>query len=63
ARTFYKAYFSEHHCPDDEKDMIFDAALFRALHSASHPHSQLEKKWKNIQFAVRHRREISSVVR
>ncbi len=59
AKAFYSAYFSKRKITDEEKDHIFDAALFVALFYIIY--GDIEKRWKKIQWAIENKEKLLSV--
>lgn len=60
ATAFYNAYFSKRTLPDGERALVFEAGLFFALLYA--PFGDTNRKWQRIQFALKNRDLISSVL-
>ncbi len=60
AKAFYNSYFENRKLPEEDKNMIFDAALFFVLMYI--PYWDKDKNWKRIQFAIKNRDMISSVL-
>jgi Ser/Thr protein kinase RdoA (MazF antagonist) len=61
ARGFYEGYFSRVQLDGRELGRIYDAGLFYALRYVIYGNT--EKRWKRIQFALRNREWLESVVR
>jgi len=60
AKAFYDSYFKNRYLPAEEREIIFDAALFFALIYL--PYGDVDEGWGRIQFAIKNRDEISFVV-
>lgn len=61
ARGFYEGYFSQVRLDDREIGCIYDVGLFYALRYIIYGNT--EKRWERIQFALRNREWLESVVR
>ena len=60
AQAFYRSYFSRRKMSKEEKTYIFDAGLFFALDYIAY--GDVHKRWQRIQWALKHREEIESVI-
>ena len=58
AKSFYKGYLSKRQLTDQERDLIFDAGLFRALGYINY--GKISKRWKRINYAIKNRKLLTS---
>jgi len=59
ARAFYAGYFANTTLNSDEKELIFDGALFRMLEELAYlPSEALDFRWKHIQYALDNKENI-----
>ncbi len=60
AKAFYSSYFENKNLKQFEKNLIFDAALFFVLMYI--PYWNVDENWKRIQFAIKNKNKIISVL-